>query len=105
VAEGYLRRAVAVDPSREGAQRELMRALAVSGSYAAALQTYRELRLHLHRELNAEPDPQARALFDQIRSATRPQAGSAAAWVRRVPCDRLPDCRQAHGGGAGNDAL
>jgi predicted ATPase/DNA-binding SARP family transcriptional activator len=73
-AERWLRRAVAVDPARERAQRELMRVLAASGSYAAALQSYRELRLHLHREVNAEPDPETRALFEQIRAEARQKA-------------------------------
>src|SRR5262249_1428462 len=67
---------VAVDPSREIAQRDLMRALAASGSYAAALQTYRELRLHLHWELNAEPDPETRALFEEIRAEAQSKAAT-----------------------------
>src|SRR5262249_61260351 len=55
-AERYLRRAVAVDPLREGAQRALMQVLAAGGNYAAALLVYRELRVRLHREINAAPD-------------------------------------------------
>jgi predicted ATPase/class 3 adenylate cyclase len=73
-AESYLRRAVAVDLSRETAQRGLMQALAASGNYAAATSVYRELRLHLHRELNAEPDAETRALFEQIRAEARQKA-------------------------------
>jgi predicted ATPase/DNA-binding SARP family transcriptional activator len=68
-AELYLRRAVLVDPHRERTQRELMQVLAEQGSYAAALQVYRDLRLRLHQELNAAPDPQTQALFEQIRTA------------------------------------
>jgi predicted ATPase/DNA-binding SARP family transcriptional activator len=74
MAEGYLRRAVAVDPLRESAQRALMQALAASGNDAAALLTYRELRLLLHRELNAEPDPETQALFRQLREEARRRA-------------------------------
>jgi DNA-binding SARP family transcriptional activator len=70
-AERYLRQAVAADPLRESAQRALMQALAAGGSYAAALQTYRELRLLLHRELNAEPDPETKALFHSLRESAR----------------------------------
>jgi TolB-like protein/DNA-binding SARP family transcriptional activator/tetratricopeptide (TPR) repeat protein len=73
-SEGHLRRAVAVDPLRESAQRALMQALAIGGNYAAALLTYRELRLLLHRELNAEPDPETMALFEQIRAEARASA-------------------------------
>jgi DNA-binding SARP family transcriptional activator len=70
-AERYLRRGIAVDPLREGAQRALMQSLAASGNYAAALMTYRELRHLLHRELNAPPDPETTALFQQIREEAR----------------------------------
>jgi non-specific serine/threonine protein kinase len=70
-AARYLRGAVAVDPLRESAQRGLMEALAAAGEYAAAVQTYRDLRLLLHRELNAEPDPRSTTLFEQIRAAAR----------------------------------
>src|SRR5207302_1890733 len=49
----------------------LMEALADSGSYAAALQVCRDLRLYLHRELNAQPDAATKALFEQIQSQAR----------------------------------
>jgi DNA-binding SARP family transcriptional activator len=70
-AERYLRRAVAADSLRESAYRALMQTLAAGGNYAAALLVYRELRLLLHRELNAEPDPETRALFEQLRPKER----------------------------------
>jgi predicted ATPase/DNA-binding SARP family transcriptional activator len=70
-AERHLRLAVAVDPLRESAQRALMQALAAGGNYAAALLAYRELRLLLHRELNAGPDPETAALFQQLRAEAR----------------------------------
>jgi DNA-binding SARP family transcriptional activator len=76
--ERYLRLAVAVDATRETVQRALMRLLADSGNYAGALQNYRDLRLHLHRELNAEPDPETRTLFEQIRSEARSRAQAPA---------------------------
>src|SRR5262249_37570403 len=67
-AERYLRRAVAVDPLRESAQRALMQALATGGNFAAASQVYRDLRLRLHHEINARPDPETEALFDRLRT-------------------------------------
>jgi oxygen-independent coproporphyrinogen-3 oxidase len=76
--EGYLRRAVAVDASRETAQRALIQTLATSGNYAAAAQVYRELRLYLHRELSLEPDPETRALFERIRAEARGKAALGA---------------------------
>jgi predicted ATPase/class 3 adenylate cyclase len=86
VAEGYLRRAVAVDPLREGAQRALMQTLAAGGNFAAALLTYRELRLRLHRELNAVPDPETKALCQQIRAEARCRA-QAIPPPRSLPAD------------------
>jgi DNA-binding SARP family transcriptional activator len=74
-AERYLRRAAAVDPLREGTQRALMAVLAAGGNYAAALLAYRELRLRLHRDLNAEPDAETRALFQRLRQEAREKAG------------------------------
>jgi predicted ATPase/class 3 adenylate cyclase len=75
-AEVHLRRAIGVDPLRESAQRALMQALAAGGNYAAALQTYRELRLRLHREINTEPDAETTALFQQLRAEARRKAGA-----------------------------
>jgi predicted ATPase/DNA-binding SARP family transcriptional activator len=77
-AERHLRRAVSLDPLRESAQRALMQVLAAGGSEAAAIQVYRDLRTRLHEEVNAEPDPQTTALFQQIRSAARRQPFSGA---------------------------
>jgi DNA-binding SARP family transcriptional activator len=70
--ERYLRQAVATDPLRESAQRALMEALAGGGNDAAALLVYRELRLLLHRELNAAPDPETTALFQSLRAREAP---------------------------------
>src|SRR5207249_761387 len=67
----YLRLAVHTDPLRECAQRSLMQAQVDCGDYAAALFTYRELRLLLRREINAEPDPETAALFDRLRTEFR----------------------------------
>jgi predicted ATPase/DNA-binding SARP family transcriptional activator len=75
-AECYLRRAVAVDPLQETAQRARMQALAAGGNYAAAMLAYRELRLLLHRELNAEPDAATTVLFQQLRAAAREEAAA-----------------------------
>jgi predicted ATPase/DNA-binding SARP family transcriptional activator len=87
-AERYLRQAVAVDPLRESAQRELMQALAAGGSCAASLLVYRELRLRLHREVNAEPDGETTALFQQIRAEARQRAE-----VPLAATDRPPEAR------------
>jgi predicted ATPase/DNA-binding SARP family transcriptional activator len=82
-AERHLRRAVSADPLLESAQRALMQTLVDQGRFAAAILTYRELRRRLHRELNAEPDPETAALFQQLcaearqKSVTRDQESGA----------------------------
>jgi predicted ATPase len=77
-AERYLRRAVAVDSLRETAQRALMRALAAAGSFAAAMEVYRELRSLLYREMGAAPDPETEALIQRIREEAREKAARGA---------------------------
>src|SRR5207247_9066722 len=73
------------------AQRALMQALAAGGNYAAAILTYRELRLRLHREVNVEPDTETQALFEQLRAEARGGAASSAGW------HGPPDRETAHG--------
>ncbi len=73
-AARHLRQAVALDPLWETAQRELIRALARSGEPGAAIEVYRDLRLRLYRELNAEPSPETTLLFQQVRAEARERA-------------------------------
>jgi DNA-binding SARP family transcriptional activator len=84
-AERQLRLAVTADPLRESAQRTLMQVLAAAGNYAAAMLTYRELRLRLHRDLHAEPDPDTTALFGQIREEARRRAAAPSAAASTAP--------------------
>src|SRR5205823_13115755 len=70
----WLRIAAAADRLRECTQRALMRSLASCGDYAAAVLTYRDLRLFLHRELNADPDPETSALFEELRAEAHARA-------------------------------
>jgi DNA-binding SARP family transcriptional activator/regulation of enolase protein 1 (concanavalin A-like superfamily) len=115
-AERLLRRAVAMDPLRESAQRALMQALAEGGSYGAALEVYRELRLRLYRELNASPDPETQALFQQLRAEVRqrgqggsgrrqplPLAGKPMAAVYPPAGERAPPPRPAISEGAAEE--
>jgi predicted ATPase/DNA-binding SARP family transcriptional activator len=90
-AERHLRRVVSVDPLRESAQRALMRALATGGNHAAAFQAYRELRLLLHREINAQPDPESEALFRQLQTEVT---------HRRAPAGPAPTGALASSAGA-----
>jgi predicted ATPase/DNA-binding SARP family transcriptional activator/tetratricopeptide (TPR) repeat protein len=81
-AVSRLRSVVALDPLRETTQRALMKALADSGDSAAAVQVYRDLRLYLRRELNAEVDPETTSLFHGIRDTVRRRSQPASRAVR-----------------------
>ncbi len=91
VAVRSLRLIVATDPLRESAQRALMEALAAGGDVAAATLAYREYRLYLHRNLNAEPSPETSALFQQIRSQARPGSQKEIPYTPRRAVPSLPD--------------
>jgi predicted ATPase/DNA-binding SARP family transcriptional activator len=99
-AERYLRRVVATDPLRESTQRLLMTVLAAGGNYAAVLLVYRELRKRLHRELNAEPDPETSALFQRLREEARKKA-SASRPARSA--GHAPAARIVTGDGSGSN--
>jgi WD40 repeat protein/DNA-binding SARP family transcriptional activator len=67
-AERYARRLVDLDPFRESAHRQLMRALARGGQHAAALAQYEVCRRILAAELGATPAAETTALYEQIRA-------------------------------------
>ena len=71
------RRIIAVDPLQEAAHRILIRALASTGDVGAAVQAYRDLRLHLHRELNTEPGPLTTELYNRVRAGARQKVVAA----------------------------
>jgi predicted ATPase/DNA-binding SARP family transcriptional activator len=60
-------RQLALDPWRETAYRQLMRALAATGDRAAALAAYERCCQTLLADLNLEPDAATTALAEQIR--------------------------------------
>jgi DNA-binding SARP family transcriptional activator/predicted ATPase/tetratricopeptide (TPR) repeat protein len=66
-AIGYARRQVALEPWREGAHRQWMRALAQSGRRSAALAQYEICRRTLDEELGAHPADETVALYEAIR--------------------------------------
>jgi Predicted ATPase len=75
-AVSLLRQVIAVDILRESAQRALMLALSQDGDEGALVRTYRDLRLHLRRELNTEPSGETSALFHELRERTPPCANA-----------------------------
>jgi predicted ATPase/DNA-binding SARP family transcriptional activator/Tfp pilus assembly protein PilF len=94
----YQRRIVACDPLREGAQRALMQVLARSGEVQAALDTYQDMRRRLHQEQGAQPTPETRAIYEQIRRQARKEAGQQAGQQGSGVAPTAP----RSGGAAGN---
>jgi DNA-binding SARP family transcriptional activator len=63
---------VALDPLQEPAHRTLMRLYARSGRRAAALRQYQVCAGVLRRDLDADPEPQTRALYHELLRASEP---------------------------------
>lgn len=66
-AQRYAERQLALEPWREKAHRQLMRALALNGGRGAALAQYRTCCRVLADELGVEPAPETTALYERIR--------------------------------------
>jgi TolB-like protein/DNA-binding SARP family transcriptional activator/Tfp pilus assembly protein PilF len=56
-----------LDPLNEAGHRSLMRAHVAGGDRSRALRHYQEIGRLLKSELDVEPDPETRALYEQIR--------------------------------------
>jgi len=67
-ALAYARRQIALEPWREHAHRQAMRALAFAGQRAAALAQFGACQKILHDELGIDPDTSTRDLYERIRS-------------------------------------
>jgi predicted ATPase/DNA-binding SARP family transcriptional activator len=65
----YAQRQLALDPWREEAYQQLMRALAASGQRSAALARYRALGETLEEELGVSPTAATTALYERILAA------------------------------------
>ncbi len=76
-AVSYLRRVLRAAPLRETALRQLLSAQARQGELSEAVQTYRDFRLRLSRELNAQPAPETLALYRRIRREAQQSASPA----------------------------
>jgi DNA-binding SARP family transcriptional activator len=84
------RRLLSADPFREIAQIDMMWVYVLNGQRAQALiqyQTYADL---LKRELNIEPMPETRALYDHIRRGLSSDGTAPANPPRSTPCTPLP---------------
>jgi predicted ATPase/DNA-binding SARP family transcriptional activator len=63
-AAGYARRALDIDPHREGALRILVGAVADGGNRAAALEIYRDFATRLQADLGLEPSAESVAAYE-----------------------------------------
>jgi len=79
-------RAVALDPYRERAHRQLLRALADLGRRNDAVAHYRQLERALQAELGVEPEAATRALLESLRADPTIDARGGAP-PNRVPID------------------
>jgi DNA-binding SARP family transcriptional activator len=73
----YARRQVELEPWRESAHRQWMRALVLSGQRAEALAQYAACRQVLEEELGVEPEEETTALYERIRRGDLPGLGAA----------------------------
>lgn len=73
-------RLLAMEPLREDIHRALMRAYAAQGRLNLALRQYENCRAALQRELNLQPEPETRHLYEDLRTRRMtPQAASRTA--------------------------
>jgi len=86
----YASRQLALEPWREEAHRQLMRALARNGQGTAALAHYAACQRVLIEELGVPPMPETTLLYEQIRAGSfdRPTSGSAPLVIRQESLGR-----------------
>jgi DNA-binding SARP family transcriptional activator/TolB-like protein len=75
---------VALNPANEDAHRHLMRLYVLSGSRYEALAQYQRCQAALRKDLDAEPEPQTIALYEQIVAGQLPAAAPAAELPRNA---------------------
>lgn len=85
LAEAAARRQLALEPWREEAHAQVMRALAYSGQRAAALAQYDACRRILDAELGIEPSRELAALHAQIKAGLFHPAAPPAVARERLP--------------------
>ena len=87
-AESYAHRQIELEPWREVAHQQLMRALSMKGERVQALAQFESLRKALKRELGVEPSEETLQLYQQIRDGrlgVRKEAGIEAGTLVEKP--------------------
>ncbi len=83
-------RQLELDPWREEARCQMMRALALDGQRNAALAQYEICRRVLAEELGVEPSAKTRELFEQIRTGTLKTKDESPSSIPTAPVHNLP---------------
>lgn len=89
-ARRHAARQLALDPWREEAHCQLMRALALDGQRSAALAHYETCRRVLVEELGVEPSAKTRELAEQIRAGKLKTQGESIPFLPAAPLHNLP---------------
>lgn len=84
------RRQIELEPWREQAHRQLMRALAAMGERAAALAAYERCRQVLEDELGVEPDEETSSLYQRISAGELAPTAPSAQFTPRLPAQLTP---------------
>ncbi len=83
-AVSILQRLLELDPACEEAHRSLMRTFEATGQRSVALQQYQTCRQALKWHLDAEPSPETKALYDEIRRRSSPARTAAGNVLQRI---------------------
>jgi predicted ATPase/DNA-binding SARP family transcriptional activator len=86
----YARRLLKMEPWLEGAHRQRMRLLALSGQHVAALAQYETCRRVLAEELNAEPSHETQALYASICASIEKSLSERSVPRRKLPPQATP---------------
>ncbi len=89
-ARRHASRQLDLDPWREEAHCQMMRALALDGQRSAALAQYETCRGVLSEELGIEPSAKTRDLYEQIRTGELKPKDESPAFVSTAPIHNLP---------------
>jgi DNA-binding SARP family transcriptional activator len=91
---------LALDPLQEPAHRALMRLYVQLGRRGAALRQYQICAAVLERELRAQPEPETKALYQQILTERPPASPRIADEVGAPGAERMPAPPPAESAGA-----
>jgi predicted ATPase/DNA-binding SARP family transcriptional activator len=89
-ARRYASQQLELDPWREEAHRQMMRALALDGQRSAALAHYETCRRVLAEELGVEPSADTRELVEQVRAGTLETKDESLSSLPTAPIHNLP---------------